>query len=405
LSPHDLPYLTTDVPGIGGRVKSRPEDFLVEEVPLYEPSGQGTHVYFRIAKTGLPTMQAVRDIARALGRPARDIGYAGLKDADAVATQMLSIEHVDPARVENLSLPRIRVLSVSRHTNKLKLGHLKGNRFTIRLRHVDAGRAGDVRAILATLARRGVPNYFGPQRFGMRGDTWQVGRAILRQDFNEAAAVMLGRAGPGDHGPVRRARELFDKSDFAGAAQAWPYPFHNERRLCRVLARSSGNTRRAFAAVDKQLRRFFLSAYQSDLFNRVVARRIDSLDRLLPGDLAWRHPQGAVFRVDEPAIEQQRCDAFEISPTGPLFGHRMTQPHGAPREIEDAVLADEHLTLDDWRAAGGHNTRGGRRPLRFQPHDAAVSVAHDDAGPCIELNFFLESGCYATTVLREIYNS
>src|SRR5512139_1809460 len=96
LSVDELPYLTGEVPGIGGRIKARPEDFVVEEVPLYQPSGEGTHVYFRIEKTGLSTMRAVHDIARALGRQVRDIGYAGLKDADAVTTQTLSVEHVDP---------------------------------------------------------------------------------------------------------------------------------------------------------------------------------------------------------------------------------------------------------------------------------------------------------------------
>lgn len=402
LSVNELPYLTSDLPGIGGRIKCRPEDFIVEEVPLYEPTGEGTHLYVRIQKTGIPTMQAVKDVARALGRPARDVGYAGLKDADAVTTQTVSVEHVDPARIEALDLPRIRVLDVSRHTNKLKLGHLKGNRFTIRLRDVDPERVDDVRSALTTLARRGVPNYFGPQRFGMRGDTWQIGRAVLRQDFDEAVALMIGRVGPDDYADVRRARELVDRGDLAAAAEAWPYPFTNERRLCRALVKAKGDARRAFGAVDKQLKRFFTSAYQSHLFNQVVARRLDSLDRLLPGDLAWRHPQGAVFRVEEVVKEQPRCDAFEISPTGPLFGYRMTEPTDTPAEIEREVLAGENVTLDDFRAPGKHKVRGGRRPLRFCPHDATVNAVHDHVGVGMVIEFFLESGCYATTVLREI---
>ena len=247
-----------------------------------------------------------------------------------------------------------------------------------------------------------MPNYFGHQRFGLRGDTWQIGRALLRQDYGEAVAVMLGRPGPDDHGQVRHARELFDRSDLAAAADAWPYPFHNERRVCRALAKSKGNARRALGAADKQLRRLFISAYQSHLFNQVVARRIDALDQLAAGDLAWRHPQGAVFRVDDVATEQPRCDTFEISPTGPLFGYRMSQPAAAPGQIERELLARENLTLDDWRAVGRHRVRGGRRPLRCRPHDAAVQPSHDEMGPYIELTFFLESGCYATAVLREI---
>lgn len=402
LSVQDLPYLTHDVPGVGGVIKARPEDFVVEEVPLYEACGEGTHVYFQIEKKGLPTMQAIQEIARALGRAPRDIGYAGLKDADAVARQWFSVEHVAPARIEALSLPRLRVVCVSRHTNKLKLGHLKGNRFTIRLRQVDPERIEDAQAILDMLASRGVPNFFGPQRFGLRGDTWEIGRAMLRRDYDEALAVMVGRPGPHDRGAILEARQLFDRGKYDAAADAWPYLFRNEKRVCRAMAKSRGNAKRAFNAVDRQVKRFYQSAYQSILFNQVVAQRINDLDRLVPGDLAWRHPQGAVFRVEDVAAEQPRCAAFEISPTGPLFGHRMTEPTGEPGSVEKLLLELENLRPEDWCDEKGHRIPGGRRPLRFRPHEAAIEAGADEAGDFIEVRFFLESGCYATTVLREI---
>jgi len=402
LDVHDLPHLTRDIPGIGGTLKSRPEDFVVVEEPLYEPCGRGTHVCFRIRKRGLPTMHAVQEIARALGRKVFEIGYAGLKDADAVTTQMLSLEHVEPRRIEALKVPGVEVVSISRHTNKLKLGHLRGNRFRIRVRNVDPARLADAAAVLAVLARRGAPNYFGPQRFGLRGDTWRIGRALLSHDYDEALAVMAGRAGPADRGEVRKARALFDRGQYAAAAAAWPYMFRNERRACRAMADSAGNARKAIRALDPHVRRFYLSAFQSMLFNQIVARRIDALDRLLAGDLAWRHPQGAVFRVEDPDREQPRCDAFEISPTGPLYGHRMTEPGGEPGAMERRLLEEEGLDPGLWRTEGRRLMSGARRPLRFKPHEAAAQAGTDEAGPYIELRFFLESGCYATTVLREV---
>lgn len=405
LTVDELPYLTADIPGLGGRIKAQREDFVVHEVPLYEPSGEGTHVYFRIEKAGLPTMNAVRDIARALGRSSHDIGYAGLKDANAVTRQWMSIEHEAPDRLQGLQIGRIQVIEVSRHTNKLKLGHLKGNAFQIKLRDVDTGRIDEARAILDVLHRRGVPNYFGPQRFGLRGDTWAIGKAILRQDIDEAVTLMAGRVSEADHDEVRRARELFDQGQFESAAEAWPYPFHNERRLCKAMAKSKGNARKAFGSVDKQLKRFYLSAYQSILFNQIVAQRLQQLDRLQPGDLAWRHPQGAVFKVEDLQKEQPRCDAFEISPTGPLFGHRMSEPTGPAGEMEEAILESENLRPDDWKESGKHRVRGGRRPLRFQPHEPEITSGSDELGDYLELRFFLESGCYATTVLREILKS
>ena len=144
---------------------------------------------------------------------------------------------------------------------------------------------------------------------------------------------------------------------------------------------------------------------QSYLFNQVVAFRIGALDSLQPGDLAWRHPQGAVFRVEDVDREQPRCDAFEISPTGPLFGYRMTEPTDKPGEMEAAVVAEESINPAEWREGEKHRIKGGRRPLRFGPQDVSVSADTDDGGPFIELSYRLESGCYATTVLREICKS
>ncbi len=272
----------------------------------------------------------------------------------------------------------------------------------IKLRQVDPARLPDVRAMLDVLSRRGVPNYFGPQRFGLRGDTWQIGRAMLRKDFDEALSIMLGRASDLDRGAILEARQAYDSGDYGRAAAQWPYMFRNERRVCREMAFNKGKARKAFRLVEQHAKRFYVSAFQSILFNQIAAMRIGSLDRLMLGDLAWRHPQGAVFRVEDVDREQPRCDAFEISPTGPLFGHRMTEPEGEPGHFERALLEQEGLVDCDWLEDGKHRTPGGRRPLRFQPHDAVVRGGRDKAGDYIEIAFFLESGCYATTVLREI---
>jgi len=398
----NLPYLTADVPPLGGRIKGRPDDFRVEEVPLYEASGQGTHTYVCIDKTGLSTLRAVREIARALGEPHRNVGYAGMKDANATTRQILSIEHVPTERIEKLEVPGIRVLWVRRHGNKLRLGHLRGNRFAIRLRDVDAGRLGEVRELLGVLAQRGVPNYFGEQRVGARGDTWQIGRAMMKQDWVEAVSLMLGRPSEYDRGEVLRARQLFDEGRYEEAAKAWPYPFPDARRACLTMARTAGSHKRAFFGVDKTVKRLYLSAFQSYLFNQVVAARIQSLHRLMTGDLAYRHANGAVFRVADAAAEQPRADTFEISPSGPLFGYRMTEPEGEPGEIESRLLAAEGLHPADFRVPGAHKIKGARRPLRFQPRECEVDAGRDDGGDYFELRFFLEPGCYATSVLREI---
>lgn len=402
-SPTDtLPFLTADVPAMPGAIKRRYEDFLVEEIPAYQPCGSGDHIYFTIEKRGLATMRAIHDIGRALGVQSRDIGLAGLKDARAITVQTLSIEHIDPKKVASLDIPRIRVLSVSRHGNKLRIGHLRGNRFRIKMRDCDPGRFGDLESVLETLRKRGVPNYFGSQRFGSRGDTGTIGRAVLQRDAGLVMDLMLGKAGPHDTGEVLRARQLYDSGEYEAAAKAWPYGFRDNARACRAMARSGGKHKRAFHAIDQRLRKFFVSAYQSELFNRCLAQRLDQLDRVMEGDLAFKHENGSVFLVMDAAAEAPRAASFEISPTGPIFGARMTCAQGEPGRVEKAILDAEQIAPDDFRAVKGMKIHGSRRPLRFAMEDLRIDRGSDDQGAYVELAFALDAGCYATTILREI---
>lgn len=402
---NSLPRMLSDFRPLTGVVKADYTDFLVDEAPLYDFDGSGTHTLFRIEKTGLSTMQAAHDVARALNVSRRDVGFAGLKDARAVARQWFSVEHVDPDAVSQLAIPRIRVLEVTRHRNKLRLGHLRENRFIIRVRETDAGRLAQVQDALRTLTERGVPNYFGRQRFGNRGDTWIVGRTCVRGNLEEALDFVLGRAGPMDHGDILQARRAYDRGEYAQALQHWPRMFRDERRALAALDRADGKKKRGFLAIDPHTRQFYVSAYQSHLFNRVVAARLSAggLHQLQLGDLAWLHATGAVFSVTDPAAEQPRADAFEISPTGPLFGYRMTHASGAPGEMEAALLAEEGLTDEAFR--NPHlRVKGLRRTLRFPIRDAAVTLGADGRGSYLELRFSLPRGCYATAVLRELFD-
>ncbi|MFQ5458980.1 MAG: tRNA pseudouridine(13) synthase TruD [Myxococcota bacterium] len=397
-----LPRLTEAIAPVPAAIKRRYEDFRVEEIPAYAPCGEGDHCLFTIEKRGLATMRAVQDIARGLGVPAKAIGLAGLKDARAVAVQQLSVEHVDPHRIETLAIPRIRVLAVARHRNKLKIGHLKGNRFRIRMREVAPGRAEDIRRVCAVLLERGVPNYFGPQRFGTRGDTGRLGKAVLQDDAVAVVDGMLGRAGAHDTGDVLKARQLYDSGRYAAAARAWPWLFRDHAALCRVMDRTGGNHRRAFHAIDIRSKKFFLGAYQSYLFNLVLAQRVDEMDRVRAGDLACKHESGGVFRVEDVAAEQPRAEAFEISPTGPIFGFKMTEAAGEPGARERAVLEQEDIRLEDFRGLKRIKLHGARRPLRFRIESFEREDGADPHGPFVELRFTLPSGCYATMILSEI---
>jgi tRNA pseudouridine13 synthase len=398
---HSLPYLTRSLPGIGGRIKVYPEDFCVEEIPLYEASGEGTHVYFQIEKRGLPTPAAVGRLAGVMGVRPQDIGLAGLKDAHAVSRQYLSLEHADEQKLAEYSDPQIRVLWVGRHRNKLRPGHLAGNRFSIKVRDVGAAELDAARGVLDVLVERGVPNYFGDQRFGKRGDTADLGRALLVNDLEEFLAIYLGRPMQDDPPDCRAARDAFDVDALDRALKRWPRHYANERRALSAY-RKTHKPSKAIGAIDKRMRRLYVSAFQSVIFNAVLARRIETLDRLLPGDLAKKTDTGGVFPVEDIQAEQPRCENWEISPTGPLPGQRDRLASGEAGEIEQAVLQDFGVSEEDFDRAGSLKIQGTRRPLRWPLKEANISAGLDAHGEYIELSFQAPSGCYATVAVEEI---
>jgi tRNA pseudouridine13 synthase len=390
-------YLTHELPGIGGRIKEAAADFVVEEMPLYPPCGEGTHTFFEIRKWGISSFEAMRRVARALGVRPGEIGYAGLKDAQAVTTQVLSVERVPPERVEALALPGIQVLWARRHQQSLKIGHLRGNRFEIRIRGVDEAALPACQAILGVLSRRGVPNYFGPQRFGMRGNSASLGQAILRRDAEAFVRKLVGAPHPGESPRVQEARSRADAGDWEGASRLFPDSMADERNALQALLRSGEDWNRAYATVPKRLKSLLLSAYQSELFNRLLDGRIEALDQVEAGDLAMKHPGHSIFRVEDVSVEQARAARFEISPTGPVFGYKMMQPTGRPGELEAAILEGEGLNLESFRIGEGLRPRGERRSLRFQPNGLESSYENG-----VQLRFWLPPGCYATALLAEV---
>ncbi len=353
----NLPDSTPEFPGIGGSIKQRAEDFFVQEIPLYEPSGEGEHVYCEIEKIGTTTFDAIDQVARALNVHPRDIGYAGLKDANAITSQIFSIAGTTEAAVMNLRLPRMTIKWAVRHGNKLRLGHLQGNRFAIKIRDVNATDVVKLTPLVRHIQRRGMPNYFGEQRFGRRGNNHLLGAALLRDDSAGVLKLLLGSPDPAiDDGQQSKARQSFDRNDLAASMKQWPRSSGMERRILARLIKT-GNPTAAVRAVDERIRRLWISSLQSELFNAVVAQRIKTFDKLIPGDLAEKHDSGGVFRVMDVAAEQPRCDAFEISPTGPLIGYRMTMPEAEALQIEQEVFD----------GAGDSSRRfSRRRPIKSQ---------------------------------------
>ncbi|MBI5067837.1 MAG: tRNA pseudouridine(13) synthase TruD [Deltaproteobacteria bacterium] len=334
-----LPFVTADLPGSGGRIKASPEDFRVEEQPAYLPQGSGPHLWLLAEKRGRTTRELARELAAALSVPEREVGYAGQKDKAAVTVQWLSFpvaRDPDPAALAGEGW---RVLRASRHQNKLRLGHARGNRFEVAVRGGDAGRARDA---AGALAARGFANFFGAQRFGAEGRNAAVGKALLTGRLDEP-----------------------------GARQA---------------------------ARDRFLRRLCISAWQSELFNRWLAERMAEglFDRALAGDVMKKLATGGVFVCQDPEADGPRVAAFEISPAGPIFGHKMREAEGAAREREERLLRESGVGPADLRRGGGE-AEGTRRPGRL-----AVSVEIEPLPDGYWARFELPSGSYATVVVGEL---
>jgi tRNA pseudouridine13 synthase len=399
-----LPFLTSELQPIGGVIKTQPEDFIVEEIALHEPTGSGTHLYFLVEKRGMTTLAAAAEIAKALGRAQNDICTAGQKDARAIARQWMSIQHAKPEDLQSMRIPGIQVLKVIRNKRKLRTGDLKGNTFRIRIRDftVPAPSAAAIASkCIAVLEKRGVPNYFGSQRFGSRSDSHILGEYIVKGRMDEFIDHFLGRPQEGEKLHVARARQRYDNGDFEGAFKAMPWTFPDHRRALKALVESGGDKRKAYNVIDKGLKKLLVSAFQSELFNQVLAARMPNIDRLLVGDTAYRHETGQMFTVTDVATEQPKCDTFEISPTGPLVGREMRRLDVEAGAIENPVIDQAGLTARDWEQLDNF-VQGGRRPLRFRPRGCQVKQGDDEIGQYIELAFELDSGCYATTLLREV---
>jgi tRNA pseudouridine13 synthase len=336
--------------------KQSPEDFRVNEIPAYLPSGEGEHVYVHLEKRGVATDVLVRMVAERLGLRARDIGVAGMKDRHAVSRQWLSIP-VPHMRVsidseaEHLTLEGVTVLDVKRHGNKLRTGHLRGNRFEIILRDVDASARAEIVSAFERIRICGVPNAYGAQRFGKNGDNAEFCAKFLR-------------------GEVQGPR-------------------------------------------DPQKRRFFFSALQSKIFNAVLAARLADGTWNVPqrGDLLARERKaldtdergGALFLCEDLPAEEARAIAGEVSPTGPMPGLEMRKPGPTIERFETSII-DEVLgpsfPWEDTRALG----EGTRRPLRVWVEALTVSIdALLGDLMTVKLAFVLTKGAYATTVLQEVF--
>ncbi len=312
----NIPYITANFPGIQGEIKADPSHFIVEEIPLYEPEGEGEHVYVCLTREGATTNSIRNQLARTFGLREVEIGYAGMKDKYARSTQTFSLQlfNITENEVKERildSLP-VEVKYVKRHKNKLRVGHLLGNKFIIILKTADPSAFNTAIKIKDELLKLSMPNFYGTQRFGIRSDNAVRGKEVL-----------MGKS-----------------------------------------------TRKYW------LDNLLLSAYQSALFNIWLAKRIEKgwYNTLLQGDIAKKTDTGGLFEVEDENIERPRFINREITYTGPIYGGKMMRAKGIPGELEQDILNAENIATDQFKKA---KLEGTRRPAQIYLSDLSITPHKD----------------------------
>jgi len=283
----DYPRLVS-TPGKGNWI-SGTEYFFVEEIPLYPFAGEGEHSALVVRKRDISTRDLALKVAAALNLEPSAVGYGGMKDKDATAVQAFTLYRADEQKAAAAFLEAgAEILSVSRHANKLRLGHLAGNRFKV---FIAGGDIEMARNSLTALFDCGVPNFFGPQRFGVEGKNIEDGLRVLK----------------------------------------------------------------GFGKFGRWKRDLLVSSVQSLLFNEILARRMEEgvLGAALPGDVMQKTDSGGLFVCEDPEVDSRRLTMKAVVPTGPIFGRKMKQPAGAPAQAEKQVLADFGLPEDLFRRENG----------------------------------------------------
>ena len=409
-------YITSQK-GIGGKIRTKYEDFYVEEIPESEPSGTGPNTWFFIEKVGRDTLEVVLDIARELHIDRKRMGFAGMKDKRAVTRQWLCVSNSEIEDIEKLEdkLYKVDILKIMQNEKKLRIGQLVGNKFRLIIRDTeDPEKDSEIATeILAELSRKGVPNYYGWQRFGKkRSNTHLVGKALLENDLKKVIDAYIGNPYPEEPEYIRKARELYDEGKLEEAFEEMPRSMRYEKMMLKTILKEmrkkdiddvasldDNSYRRVIGSLPKPLRRMFVHAYQSFLFNKAVSERTKlGIDKYVEGDIIIDNEEHLVHEFGDDIGE--RIKNFEVHPTAPLFGSKVPLAGGKLGEMEQGVIDEQGVTLEEFMVPkmpklGSH---GLRRAIRFKIWDASAKAT--DEGVLVE--FSIPKGCYATAVLREI---
>ena len=335
--------------------KQSKDDFVVNEVPLYEFSNEGEHLILKLRKKDLATWDAIEILANYLQCSTREFGYAGLKDKNAMTVQHISVHRKYEDALKSFSHENIKILETTYHNNKIKIGHLKGNNFFIRLKRVGLVEKQKIEEAFSKIAVFGMPNYFGFQRFGIDGENYKKGKQIVEGTLKE------------------RNRNL--KQMFINAYQSYLFNSWLSKRIEISKLIEAFEPKEIFEKLNLPLDEVKRAKKQPHPF------------KILTGDLLSHYPFGKIFIIDDLETESQKFFEKDRVPTGLLCGKRVKKSEGLAYGIEK----DFEVQMSE---------DGARRFAFVFPENLQSNYKEDKNH--MELSFYLPKGSYATELIAEI---
>lgn len=434
----------TGSPGIGGVIRRRVEDFIVEEVlvdgskattsvsenhvdhkALGSASQRQRYLLCVLIKRNWDTFSSLKAVAHQLYVKTNRVQIAGIKDAKAVTAQYITVEGVSPQQIQEVKVKDIKLRPMGYLHRKLSSYYLQGNRFHIIIRELCHPKSEIRERAKKTFEELknvgGAPNFFGHQRFGtVRPITHQVGKALINQNVEEAAMLFLAEPSLHEHPEARQARqELLKTQDFEKALKAFPKQLRYERWMLKHLTERSDDFPGAFRRLPFKLRQLFPQAYQSFLFNKFLSRRIEKklcLDKVEVGDYVVN-----VERSGLPMLRMRRMVTADkmreinVSVRAgkqrlaiPLVGFKQDLSKGVQGEIERRILEEEGVSPLSFKSEAMPETslRGTLRTALTPTDGLSLNeIKKDDLNLSklkAEASFMLHRGSYATILLREL---
>jgi len=398
--------------GIKGKIKKQPEDFIVEELPIYPEPSNGKYVIARVTSRNWETNKLIERLAYELKISSESIGYAGIKDKRAITKQLMSFP-TSIEKLKNLTLQDVKIEILYKSKKPIYSGKLIGNYFHIVIRDVE-GKKEDVESIINEIKEiGGFPNFFGVQRFGIaRPITHMVGKYILKNEIEKAVMTYIANPIKGEDEECYKARKFLEETrNFSKALEIYPKKLNFERRVIEYLAKNPDDWKGALFKLPTNLIKIFLHAYQSYLFNKILSYRIKKglpINEAIEGDIIIPWDKEMIIQAQKGIVVtpkniekiNKQIKKHKCIPSAAIVGYDLLLANGKMGEIERKVMEEEKMSQEEFKLPHMPKfaCKGMRRIIFVPLKDLKWKLENNS----LYLKFFLPKGCYATSLLREI---